>query len=317
VTARAALPALRGRAPLFRNALLALCAGSLAACLGLGGKAVRRAPDALQGLSVAVTCTSPAAWKEPFAEKEVCDATQDALLEAGFAPSFDHGKADLSLALLVSFHGDQVESTVAHAKEPALDVARFDRKTCGSMATGGKTAKCLAAAIVNDLVESRRAASWASSRTPVQVVRSAPIKAALAVQGRLAVLELRSKLKGRDAESFDTGYFADLARGAALRALPSMQVITKENLLVLLEAQGKTIESCEGECEVDTGRMVGADYVVSGEALRVGSHFKINLKLHETKSARLVSQGVASGRTVDELDGETQRAVTLLVQALR
>jgi TolB-like protein len=96
-----------------------------------------------------------------------------------------------------------------------------------------------------------------------------------------------------------------------------MQVITKENLLVLLEAQGKSIEACEGECEVDTGRMVGADYVVSGEALRVGSHFKINLKLHETRSARLLGQGVASGHTLDELDGETQKVVTQLVQALR
>jgi hypothetical protein len=271
----------------------------------------------MHGLSVSVSCTSPASWKEPFAEKEVCDATQDALLEAGFDPAFDASKADLSLALLVSFHGDQVESTVSHAKDPALDLARFDRKTCGQMATGGRTAKCLAAAIVGDLAQSRRVASWAQARAPAQVIRATPVKAALAVQGRLAVLELRSKFKGRDADSFDAGYFADLARGAALRALPSMQVITKENLLVLLESQGKSLEACEGECEVDTGRMVGADYVVSGEALRVGSHFKINLKLHETKSARLVSQGVASGRTVDELGGETQKAVTLLVQALR
>jgi TolB-like protein len=280
---------------------------------------VPQAPEALHGLKVSVTCSSPASWREPFAEKEVCDATQDALVASGFEPALDAGKADLALAILVSYHGDRAESTVAHLKEPAIDVARFDRDTCGSMATGGPTARCLAVAIVSDLVESRRVLSWTASRG----LKARPAAAhesgqhALTAQGRLAVLELRSKLKGRDAEAIDTAYFADLARGAALRTVPSLQVITRENLLVLLQAQGKTADACEGECEVETGRLVGADYVVSGDALRVGAQFKIDFKLHETKTARLLGQGVASGRSAEELDADTQRTIAALLGALQ
>ena len=34
-------------------------------------------------------------------------------------------------------------------------------------------------------------------------------------------------------------------------------MITKENLIVLLENAGRKLEDCEGECEVETGRRIG------------------------------------------------------------
>ncbi len=85
---------------------------------------------------------------------------------------------------------------------------------------------------------------------------------------------------------------------------------------MLLQAAGKKLEECEGECEVETGRRVGADLVVSGEALRVGSIFKLNLRLHDTRDGRLLSGGTASGRTVEELDADVQRAVSELSRPL-
>ena len=75
--------------------------------------------------------------------------------------------------------------------------------------------------------------------------------------GHLAVLDFRNKLPNRD--EVDWTYFADLVRSAALRAVPTLQVITRENLDVLLQSTGRKIEDCEGECEVDTGRRIGAD----------------------------------------------------------
>ena len=305
-----------------------LAAALLPACAIFGGGSVRHAPPGLHGTTIFLACSSPPAWHEPFAEKEVCDALFDAFAESGLEPVLEKSRADLGVQALVSFHGDWVEYSaagIAGGKSQALDQARFDREACGSLATGGESAKCIARKIVADVALSRPIASWAATRRPAApqtgVARAAasatPPRAALTANTRLAVLELRSKLKGKDAEQLDCAYFADLARGAALRALPGVQVITKENLLVLLEASGKKPEECEGECEVETGRLVGADYVVSGEALRVGSHFKINLKLHETKSARLVGQVVASGHGVEELDADTQRAVGVLVQPLQ
>src|SRR4051812_12093122 len=98
-------------------------------------------------------------------------------------------------------------------------------------------------------------------------------------QKRLAVLEFRNKVPAREKGDTDSGYFTDAVRGAALQEIPGLQVMTRENLLVLLENSGKKLEDCEGECEVDTGRRVGADLVVSGELLHIGTNYKLNMRL--------------------------------------
>ena len=112
-------------------------------------------------------------------------------------------------------------------------------------------------------------------------------------------------------------YFSDLVRGATLRAAPGLEVMTRENLLVLLKATGKDLGQCEGECEVDTGRRIGADAVVSGDVLKVGSRYKMSLKLHETHGGRLLSTSVASGKTIDELDEAVQKAAEDLLRPPR
>jgi len=86
---------------------------------------------------------------------------------------------------------------------------------------------------------------------------------------------------------------------------------------VLLKATGKDLAQCEGECEVETGRKIGADLVISGEMLRVGSSLKMSLKLHETHQGRLLAGSVATGRDIDELDRQASKAVDELCSALR
>lgn len=89
--------------------------------------------------------------------------------------------------------------------------------------------------------------------------------------------------------------------------------MTRENLGVPLQASGKDLNDCEGECEVDTGRRIGADAVISGEVLKYSAHCKLSLRLHETKSGRLVAATVASGATLEALDADLQlRAAELL-----
>ncbi len=133
--------------------------------------------------------------------------------------------------------------------------------------------------------------------------------------GKLAVLDFHSFSDALKPE--DVRYFTDVVRGAVLRAAPGLQVMTRENLLVLLQATGKDASACEGECEVDTGRRIGADAVVSGEILKVGSHYKLSLKLHETHDGRLLSTSVASGKSIDELDESAQGAATELIAPAR
>lgn len=147
---------------------------------------------------------------------------------------------------------------------------------------------------------------------PVPMARLAAVPAAAVVKsGKLAVLDFRNS--ARDLGADNVRYFADVVRGASLRAAPGLDVMTRENLLVLLQATGKDVASCEGECEVDTGRRIGADAVISGEVLKVGSRYKISLKLHDTHDGRLLATGVASGKTVDELDEGLQDAASGLL----
>ena len=49
----------------------------------------------------------------------------------------------------------------------------------------------------------------------------------------------------------------------------------------------------------------------------MGSHYKISLKLHETHDGRLLSTGVASGKTIDELDDGLQSAAADLLAPAR
>jgi hypothetical protein len=132
----------------------------------------------------------------------------------------------------------------------------------------------------------------------------------------LAVLELKNKLQGSSRDLVDAGFLTDQVRAGVLEAVPSLKVMTRDNLLVLLEASGKKLEECEGECEVDTGRRIGADLIVTGEILRFGEGLRVNLRLHETRSARLLSAAVASGTTADALEKDLHRAVVKLMSPL-
>jgi len=139
---------------------------------------------------------------------------------------------------------------------------------------------------------------------------------ALADGKLLSVLELHNKLEGGDKKAVDASYLSDRIRAEVLDAKLGVQVMTRENMLVLLQSQGKSLENCEGECEVDTGRRLGADYVISGEVLRVGATLKATLKLHDTHTGTLLGAVSASGVDVEALDANLPGAVRRLVEPI-
>ena len=130
----------------------------------------------------------------------------------------------------------------------------------------------------------------------------------------VAVLEFESQLA--PGESVDRVYFSDKVRGEIARNLPAARVMTRENVVQLLTASGKKLEDCVGECEVETGRMLGADLVVSGRLTKVGTRFKLSLRLHATADGTLVSTATASGETVDKLDDAGADAVADLLSPI-
>ena len=143
------------------------------------------------------------------------------------------------------------------------------------------------------------------------------VSSAVSAEARhLSVLELRNKLEGTDRKLVDGAYLTDRLRAEVLDAKLGLQVMTRENMLVLLQAQGKSLENCEGECEVDTARRLGADLVVSGELLRLGAQLKASLKLHDAKSGALLGAVSASGVDVEALDASLPAAVHRLLASL-
>ena len=142
------------------------------------------------------------------------------------------------------------------------------------------------------------------------------LAAAVPQQRVAAVLELHNKLDAADRNLVDASFLTDVVRQQVLENAPQLKLMTRENVISLLEASGKKLEECEGECEVDTGRRLGADIIVTGELLRFGKGYRLNLRLHDTHSAQLLSAAVASGDTPEALEKDLNRAVARLVQPL-
>ena len=58
----------------------------------------------------------------------------------------------------------------------------------------------------------------------------------------------------------------------------------------MLEDNGKDISDCDVQCEVTLGRVVGADYVLSGTIFQAEGVYILTLKLHDTMSGSLLGQ---------------------------
>jgi hypothetical protein len=58
-----------------------------------------------------------------------------------------------------------------------------------------------------------------------------------------------------------------------------------------------------------------ADLIISGEIQKLGSLYKLTLRLHDTHEGRLLGSTQASGRTVEELDSSAQAAAGKLLSA--
>ena len=117
---------------------------------------------------------------------------------------------------------------------------------------------------------------------------------------RIAVLEFAGD--GSVEESL-LGLLADRVRNAALRRLDTREweVMTRENMLVLLEANTEDLAACLGECEVETGQLIGAHMVVSGSVVRAGSRIWITLRSFDTDTGRLIASEENAASDIDGL----------------
>ena len=121
-------------------------------------------------------------------------------------------------------------------------------------------------------------------------------------------------LDAREAKGIPASYLTDVVRAVVNREAPSLDLMTRENIVTMLRASNKTLEECEGQCEVDTGRLLGVDYIFSGDLVHFGSKFKVSLRVHETAKGRLIDTAFASANDADALEEATRIAAIGLVR---
>jgi formylglycine-generating enzyme required for sulfatase activity len=103
----------------------------------------------------------------------------------------------------------------------------------------------------------------------------------------LAVLDLVPE--GMELKVHEIQLLTDFVRKVAIDEVGhEYDVMTRENMQVLLGAQGKTLEKCsEAKCEVEYGQMLGADVVVTGRLVNAFGRITVTIKSHDTASGKL------------------------------
>ena len=131
---------------------------------------------------------------------------------------------------------------------------------------------------------------------------------------RVAVLELQGPLAS-DIQALLT----DTVRKTAVDLLPadSYLVLSRENLAAILGDMGIDANCVEGECEVETGRNLGAAFVASGAVVELDGVLLATLKLFATADgAILASEEARAGRALELIDALKPAASRLFAAGL-
>ena len=112
--------------------------------------------------------------------------------------------------------------------------------------------------------------------------------------------------------------FREATTTSSLQAVDSTSIslMTRENLMVLLDANGGSVECLSGQCEVEMGRNIGADWIISGSLYQANDVFFLYYKLHDTHSGELQNAVEISGTTLDVLNAQVPSAVEELLHLL-
>jgi formylglycine-generating enzyme required for sulfatase activity len=134
---------------------------------------------------------------------------------------------------------------------------------------------------------------------------------------RIAVLDFHDSSTGRVTPE-EILYLSDLVRGAARRTLPAERylLMTRENIMELLP-RGRSLADCVGDCAVETGRNIGADFVVTGDVTAFGGQVRVTVNLHEMQKGNLLGQAIAGAPDVLGVEKDLKDKVQELLLSLR
>ena len=130
---------------------------------------------------------------------------------------------------------------------------------------------------------------------------------------KVAVLELVNKAGVTDDEAYA---LTDQVRVVASQTLPgsSFIVMTSENIQELLPPDMDLKKCTDAKCEVEMGRMLGADYIITGEIIRFGGKLQVNLRSHNSFTSHFVFGGNTMADDIlglkNELNGLSSKLMT-------
>ncbi|MEC7986233.1 MAG: PEGA domain-containing protein [Myxococcota bacterium] len=134
---------------------------------------------------------------------------------------------------------------------------------------------------------------------------------------RLAVLEFR----GMGVSDGLLQVLTDKVRSGVLHVSKGQKIkgekliiMTRENMMQVLKDQGKTAADCQGECEVELARNIGADYVISGNVSKIDELYVLVIKMHETAKSNLLGSETIKTEVKTELMSEAERVGALIFQ---
>ncbi len=139
---------------------------------------------------------------------------------------------------------------------------------------------------------------------PLAVKKQKKLNLSNANNEKIAVLQLQNKAK---LDPDDVNYITtQIQEKVQFKTKGSFQVMTQENILTLLPPD-KTLEDCTAsECEVDTGRILGATLIITGQIVKFGSQkdLRCTIKLHETKNGTLLSSQTIKAKSIEDIENQ-------------
>ena len=133
---------------------------------------------------------------------------------------------------------------------------------------------------------------------------------------RIAVLPLNNKWKQKI--SVDEVNVLTDAIKIMMSYLPKSEylVMTKESMQVLIDPSKGGLQDCIGKCEVETGRLLNASWIVTGELVRFGDQLRVMLKIHNTKSGQFAGGDSFQGKDATALLSPLKQKTIKLMKAI-
>lgn len=103
-------------------------------------------------------------------------------------------------------------------------------------------------------------------------------------KNRIAVLDIKSNVLSEQEKAF----YTEIIR-THIVPIKDLMLITRENIMTLLPPN-TSLEECIGVCEVETGRKIGARFIITSEVLKVKNEYCFYIKIHDVTTSEVLDQ---------------------------